>query len=98
MTTGQRGFDRVRQYPIGKMKFSLNYFEEVGLMLGRTCMHVGLFLVCVWWGLGASPRCTVQGMHSLVRCRAAAQGAHTYFIAGPAVGCSPLSPWRARWA
>eukprot|EP00197_Chlamydomonas_leiostraca_P007871 CAMPEP_0202860940 /NCGR_PEP_ID=MMETSP1391-20130828/2496_1 /ASSEMBLY_ACC=CAM_ASM_000867 /TAXON_ID=1034604 /ORGANISM="Chlamydomonas leiostraca, Strain SAG 11-49" /LENGTH=750 /DNA_ID=CAMNT_0049540229 /DNA_START=40 /DNA_END=2292 /DNA_ORIENTATION=+ len=27
--TGQRGYDRVRQYPIGKMNIKLNYFEEV---------------------------------------------------------------------
>ena len=29
MVTGQPGFDRVRNYQIGKMDFELNYFEEV---------------------------------------------------------------------
>ncbi len=29
ITTGQRGFDRVRNTIIGKMNFKLQYFEEV---------------------------------------------------------------------
>lgn len=33
LSTGQRGFDRVRQYPIGRMNVKLNYFEEVCLRL-----------------------------------------------------------------
>ena len=29
MVTGQAGYDRVRQYVIGKQDFDLEYFEEV---------------------------------------------------------------------
>lgn len=33
LSTGQRGYDRARQYAIGRMNVKLNYFEEVGMHL-----------------------------------------------------------------
>lgn len=36
--TGQRGIDRVRNYPIGRMTFKLNYFEEVRVGVQGSCV------------------------------------------------------------
>lgn len=43
MTTGQYGFDRVRNVVIGRPDIELEYFEEVSLRLGRL-LHAHLIL------------------------------------------------------
>jgi dolichyl-diphosphooligosaccharide--protein glycosyltransferase len=47
MTTGQRGYDRVRQGVIGKMGFKLNYFEEV-FTSEYWMMRIYRWVLCGW--------------------------------------------------